>query len=96
MKLKILDESVTAECRVEETAASPAMPEISEAHDSDSSNNASKAPPKPEYESDFDPKSMRKTKPGLKRLFLTISVLFSFLLGPPLNIKTQLYNPLFK
>lgn len=31
--------------------------------------------------SDFDPKSMRKTKPGLKRLFLTLSVLFSFVLG---------------
>lgn len=33
--------------------------------------------------SDFDPKSMRKTKPGLKRLFLTLSVLFSFVLGFP-------------
>ncbi|XWS36582.1 hypothetical protein CRYUN_Cryun20dG0096900 [Craigia yunnanensis] len=59
------------------------MPEISEAHDSDSYNNASKAQPKPEYESDFDPKLMRKTKPGLKRLFLTLSILFSFLLGFP-------------
>ncbi|XVE78108.1 hypothetical protein DITRI_Ditri13aG0117500 [Diplodiscus trichospermus] len=58
------------------------MAEISEAAGSDSSKlteNASKAPPQPE----FDPKSMRKTKPGLKRLFLTLSVLFSFLLGFP-------------
>ncbi|XP_024026404.1 GPI transamidase component PIG-S [Morus notabilis] len=33
--------------------------------------------------SEFDPKSMRKTKPGLKRLILTLSVLLSFLLGFP-------------
>ncbi|XP_038703983.1 GPI transamidase component PIG-S [Tripterygium wilfordii] len=33
--------------------------------------------------SDFDPKTMRTTKPGLKRLYLTLSVLFSFLLGLP-------------
>lgn len=31
--------------------------------------------------SDFDPSAMRKTKPGLKRLALSLSVLFSFLLG---------------
>ncbi|KAK6238866.1 hypothetical protein QUC31_004335 [Theobroma cacao] len=58
------------------------MPEISEVPELDSSkisDNASKAPPRPE----FDPKIMRKTKPGLKRLFLTHSVLFSFLLGFP-------------
>ncbi|GLT53475.1 hypothetical protein SLA2020_267430 [Shorea laevis] len=36
-----------------------------------------------EPESDFDPKTMRKSKPGLKRLILTLSVLFSFLLGFP-------------
>ncbi|XWS47218.1 hypothetical protein CRYUN_Cryun14cG0134000 [Craigia yunnanensis] len=62
------------------------MAEISEAHDFDSSklmDNDSKAPPQPESEPDFDPKLMRKTKPGLKRLFLTLSVLFSFLLGFP-------------
>ncbi|XVF81211.1 hypothetical protein PTKIN_Ptkin15bG0137900 [Pterospermum kingtungense] len=62
------------------------MAEISEAQDSDSSkpaDNASKAPPQPEPEPEFDTKSMRKTKPGLKRLFLTLSVLFSFLLGFP-------------
>lgn len=44
-------------------------------------------PPKPEISevqepaSEFDPKTMRKTKPGLKRLVLTLSVLFSFVLG---------------
>uniref|UniRef100_A0A803PG44 GPI transamidase component PIG-S n=1 Tax=Cannabis sativa TaxID=3483 RepID=A0A803PG44_CANSA len=37
-------------------------------------------------QSTFDPKSMRKTKPGLKRLVLTISVLFSFVLGPKILI----------
>ncbi|KAF4370288.1 hypothetical protein G4B88_012972 [Cannabis sativa] len=39
-------------------------------------------------QSTFDPKSMRKTKPGLKRLVLTISVLFSFVLGFPLLWKS--------
>ncbi|KAH7517572.1 hypothetical protein FEM48_Zijuj09G0079100 [Ziziphus jujuba var. spinosa] len=38
--------------------------------------------------SDFDPKTMRKTKPGLKRLVLTLSVLFSFVLGFPFLWKT--------
>ncbi|XP_065873919.1 uncharacterized protein [Euphorbia lathyris] len=33
--------------------------------------------------SNFDPKTMRTSKPGLKRLFLSLSVLFSFLLGFP-------------
>ncbi|XP_006297237.2 GPI transamidase component PIG-S [Capsella rubella] len=32
---------------------------------------------------EFDPKTMRSSKPGLKRLFITTSVLFSFLLGVP-------------
>ncbi|KAL8092764.1 uncharacterized protein LOC141690153 isoform X2 [Apium graveolens] len=36
----------------------------------------------------FDPKSMRKTKPGVKRLFLTISVLLSFLAGVPFLLKS--------
>ncbi|KAJ7961544.1 GPI transamidase component PIG-S, related protein [Quillaja saponaria] len=36
-----------------------------------------------EPQPDFDPKTMRKTKPGLKRLVLTLSVLFSFVLGFP-------------
>ncbi|CAN0915350.1 GPI transamidase component PIG-S, partial [Linum grandiflorum] len=41
---------------------------------------AEEASPTPS-ELDFDPKIMRTTKPGLKRLFLTFSVLLSFLLG---------------
>ncbi|GAV70714.1 PIG-S domain-containing protein [Cephalotus follicularis] len=37
---------------------------------------------KPEPDnSGFDPKTMRETKPGLKRLSITLSVLFSFLIG---------------
>ncbi|KAA0051977.1 GPI transamidase component PIG-S [Cucumis melo var. makuwa] len=38
--------------------------------------------------SQFDPKTMRNTKPGLKRLILTISVFSSFLLGLPFLWKT--------
>ncbi|XP_058206730.1 uncharacterized protein LOC131320148 [Rhododendron vialii] len=38
--------------------------------------------------SDFDPSTMRKTKPGLKRLVLSLSVLFSFLLGLPFLLKS--------
>ncbi|KAK3021629.1 hypothetical protein RJ639_046353 [Escallonia herrerae] len=37
---------------------------------------------------DFDPKTMRKNKPGLKRLFLTFTVFFSFLLGLPFLLKS--------
>ncbi|KAM1122277.1 hypothetical protein TB2_003727 [Malus domestica] len=37
---------------------------------------------------DFDPKTMRKAKPGLKRLIITVSVLFSFILGIPLIYKS--------
>ncbi|KAL7584806.1 hypothetical protein Lser_V15G41950 [Lactuca serriola] len=36
----------------------------------------------------FDHKTMRKTKPGLKRLALTLSVFFSFLLGLPWLLKS--------
>nr|XP_017219802.1 PREDICTED: GPI transamidase component PIG-S-like isoform X1 [Daucus carota subsp. sativus] len=36
----------------------------------------------------FDPKTMRKSKPGFKRLFLTISVLLSFLSGVPFFLKS--------
>ncbi|KAL5562126.1 hypothetical protein UlMin_031873 [Ulmus minor] len=48
-------------------------------------------PTKPEAQEsspDFDPKTMRKTKPGVKRLLLTASVLFSFILGFPLLWKS--------
>ncbi|ESQ49314.1 hypothetical protein EUTSA_v10020331mg [Eutrema salsugineum] len=37
---------------------------------------------------EFDPKTMRSSKPGLKRLFITTTVLFSFLLGLPFLWKT--------
>ncbi|KAI7744787.1 hypothetical protein M8C21_030273 [Ambrosia artemisiifolia] len=36
----------------------------------------------------FDDKIMRKTKPGLKRLTLTLTVFFSFLLGLPFLLKS--------
>ncbi|GAB2282455.1 hypothetical protein Dimus_016998 [Dionaea muscipula] len=39
-------------------------------------------------ESEFDAKKMRKTKPGLKRLLLSVSVFFSFLLGLPFLLKS--------
>ncbi|KAK9049596.1 hypothetical protein SSX86_031435 [Deinandra increscens subsp. villosa] len=38
--------------------------------------------------SNFDDKIMRKTKPGLKRLILTLTVFFSFLLGLPWLLKS--------
>ncbi|XP_022758702.1 GPI transamidase component PIG-S-like [Durio zibethinus] len=59
------------------------MPEISDSDSSKLPDNASKVPPQPQSQPDFDPKLMRETKPGLKRLFLTLTVLFSFLLGFP-------------
>ncbi|CAL1412057.1 unnamed protein product [Linum trigynum] len=48
----------------------------------------SKASPSALRESDVDPKTMRTTTPGLKRVFLTFSVLLSFLLGFPFLWKT--------
>lgn len=36
----------------------------------------------------FDPSKMRKTKPGVKRLALTLSVLISFLFGAPFLLKS--------
>lgn len=38
--------------------------------------------------SDFDPKTMRKTKPGIKRLVLTITIIFSFISVLPFLLKT--------
>ncbi|KAL8139122.1 hypothetical protein V2J09_005123 [Rumex salicifolius] len=74
------------------------MAEITEIHDENSparmgeeeAENTSKDQPMEELhsESDFDPTKMRKTRPGKKRLFLTLSVLFSFLLGLPFLIKS--------
>lgn len=37
--------------------------------------------PKLEQREEFDPETMRRTKPGAKRLVLTFSVLVSFLIG---------------
>ncbi|KAJ4968184.1 hypothetical protein NE237_014885 [Protea cynaroides] len=37
---------------------------------------------------EFDPNKMRSTKPGIKRLILILSVLFSFLLGLPFLLKS--------
>ncbi|KAL3828912.1 hypothetical protein ACJIZ3_017714 [Penstemon smallii] len=59
----------------------PAMAEISEA-----SVTSTAVDPKPDPE--FDPKTMRKTKPGLKRLSVTLTVLLSFLLGLPFLLKS--------
>lgn len=50
---------------------------------------AGESKPAPESESEsFDPSKMRKTKPGVKRLALTLSVLICFLLGAPFLLKT--------
>lgn len=48
---------------------------------SESSNYPEISQQNAELEEGFDPNTMRKTKPGVKRLALTLSVLFSFLLG---------------
>lgn len=55
--------------------------EVEEEHAAGDSNPA----PESEY---FDPTKMRKTRPGVKRLALTLSVLFSFLLGLPFLLKS--------
>ncbi|KAL2933755.1 GPI transamidase component PIG-S [Bienertia sinuspersici] len=45
--------------------------------------------PKSENQSEsFDSSRMRKTKPGIKRLSLTLSILFSFFLGLPFLLKS--------
>ncbi|XP_071918408.1 uncharacterized protein [Coffea arabica] len=56
------------------------MAEISEAQPTESDET-----PQP---SNLDPETMRKTKPGVKRLILTLSVLFSFLIGLPFLLKS--------
>ena len=44
--------------------------------------SAGESKPAPESDSEsLDPSKMRKTKPGVKRLALTLSVLICFLLG---------------
>ncbi|KAK6780340.1 hypothetical protein RDI58_022524 [Solanum bulbocastanum] len=59
-----------------------AMAEISE-------TPTSSDPPNTKSEEEhFDPKTMRKTKPGLKRLFLTLTVFISFLIALPFLLKS--------
>ncbi|XP_009775445.1 uncharacterized protein LOC107788859 isoform X2 [Nicotiana tabacum] len=69
---------------VEGATKDSTMAEISEAltSSSDPPNTMS------EEASDFDPKTMRKTKPGLKRLFLTLTVFFSFLIALPFLLQS--------
>ncbi|XP_059626209.1 uncharacterized protein LOC132269148 isoform X2 [Cornus florida] len=64
------------------------MAEISETSQDASDKKKSEISEKSESASDFDPKTMRKTKPGLKRLVLTITLFFSFLLGLPFLLKS--------
>lgn len=66
------------------------MAEISEISEDNLRNESRNQP-------DFDPETMRKTGPGLKRLILTISVLFSFLIGIRTNfvIKFSRFDVLF-
>ncbi|MCL7035624.1 hypothetical protein MKW94_014709 [Papaver nudicaule] len=44
--------------------------------------------PLPKMDEEFDPKTMRKTKPGIKRLIMILTVLSSFILGFPFLLKT--------
>ncbi|XP_028100250.1 GPI transamidase component PIG-S isoform X2 [Camellia sinensis] len=61
---------------------SEAEPPVSSSPDSPENNKKSEIP------LDFDPNTMRITKPGLKRLILSLAVLFSFLLGLPFLLKS--------
>ncbi|XP_026412279.1 GPI transamidase component PIG-S-like isoform X3 [Papaver somniferum] len=42
----------------------------------------------PKSDGEFDPKTMRKAKPGIKRLIMVLTVLSSFILGFPFLLKT--------
>ncbi|KAI3911443.1 hypothetical protein MKW98_010330 [Papaver atlanticum] len=42
----------------------------------------------PKSDGEFDPKTMRKTRPGIKRLIMILTVLSSFILGFPFLLKT--------
>ncbi|CAI9774427.1 unnamed protein product [Fraxinus pennsylvanica] len=48
----------------------------------------SEAPSTSNLDTGFDPETMRKSMPGLKRLSLALTVLFSFLLGLPFLLKS--------
>ncbi|KAI3918814.1 hypothetical protein MKX01_042134 [Papaver californicum] len=56
------------------------MAEISETQNS--------TEPLPKNDCEFDPKTMRKTKPGIKRLIMILTVLSLFILGFPFLLKT--------
>ncbi|CAA0815204.1 GPI transamidase component PIG-S-related [Striga hermonthica] len=64
-----------------DTPTSSAMAEISGAPPSSASEIQSSQP-------EFDPETMRKTKPGFKRLVLTFTVFLSFLIGLPFFLKS--------
>ncbi|XP_019450086.1 PREDICTED: GPI transamidase component PIG-S [Lupinus angustifolius] len=55
---------------------------------SDSPSTSHPNPENSDSSSELDPNTMRNTKPGVKRFFLTLSVLFSFILGFPLLWKS--------
>ncbi|KAL0352422.1 UNVERIFIED_CONTAM: GPI transamidase component PIG-S [Sesamum calycinum] len=63
------------------TPSPPATADISEAPPTSASERQSEEP-------DFDAETMRKTRPGLKRFTLTVTVLLSFLLGLPFLLKS--------
>ncbi|KAL0361687.1 UNVERIFIED_CONTAM: hypothetical protein Sradi_3853200 [Sesamum radiatum] len=63
------------------TPSPPATADISEAP-------ATSASERQREEPDFDAETMRKTRPGLKRFTLTLTVLLSFLLGLPFLLKS--------
>ncbi|XP_071716122.1 uncharacterized protein [Rutidosis leptorrhynchoides] len=64
------------------------MAEITETMGTESSSPSQKNKTTNSEASNFDDKTMRNTKPGLKRLILTLSVFFSFLLGLPWLLKS--------
>lgn len=39
---------------------------------------------------EFDPKTMRKTRPGVKRLIMILTVLASFILGASISLSVSL------
>nr|GMD23753.1 GPI transamidase component PIG-S [Ipomoea batatas] len=60
------------------------MAEISEAPSAEDNNQKSDQ----SFVNDFDSNTMRKTKPGRKRLFLTLTIFISFLIGLPFLLKS--------
>ncbi|MQL79107.1 hypothetical protein Taro_011528 [Colocasia esculenta] len=78
-----------AEISDEQVSAAAATTEISPAEEEPTVSAAAGS----EATGDPDSGSRRDTKPGIKRLLLTLSVLFSFLLGLPFLLKsTEIYR----